>query len=257
MRSKDVSADELTRAMCELDTGGAGGNVAEDVAARIQQLIVVNELQDGTRLPSERDLAQSLKTSRPTISQAMRILVTRGLVESRRGSGAYVSRRPETGLAASVDLMLELNHNSVRQLADLRLWLETMSITRAIEVATDEEIAHCEAALERLQNATGDTAAWMSADTQFHAAVAAASHNSYLMSLFDSIHSALVNYEYDAWIHQRGTPRWLRGTEAAAMTAIHVPIVAALRARDEEAGRIAVLHHHYVMAQNLEAAQPS
>src|SRR5579859_1820543 len=66
----------------------AGPRSAEDLAAQIQQLITAKELADGARLPSERDLVRMLCSSRPTVSQAIRILVVRGLVESRRGSGA-------------------------------------------------------------------------------------------------------------------------------------------------------------------------
>src|ERR1700739_4635308 len=49
---------------------------------------------------------------RPTVSQAIRILVVRGLVESRRGSGTYVTRRPEARLATTVGLMLDLDQES-------------------------------------------------------------------------------------------------------------------------------------------------
>jgi GntR family transcriptional repressor for pyruvate dehydrogenase complex len=150
--------------------------------------------------------------------------------------------------------MLELNQKSVAHLADLRLWLETMSITRAIEEGTDAEIAECEEALVQLRDAAGDTAAWMSADTNFHAAIARATHNPYLTSLFESVHATLISYEYCTWIEENTTPRWLRSTEVSAMSALHDPIVAALRNRDEEAGRVAVLHHHYVMAQHLATA---
>src|SRR5699024_5102748 len=118
----------------------------------------------------------------------------------------------------------------------------------------EEEIVACEEALQRLRDAAGDTAAWMSADTNFHAAIARASHNRYLASLFESVHATLINYEYRTWIEEETTPRWLRSTEVAAMAALHDPFVAALRNRDEEAGRVAVLHHHYVMAQHLATA---
>lgn len=46
-------------------------------------------------------------------------------------------------------------------------------------------------------------------------------------------------------------PKWLRKTEAAAVTAIHEPILNAFKNRDAEAGKIAVLFHHNVMAQHL------
>jgi DNA-binding FadR family transcriptional regulator len=55
---------------------------------------------------------------------------------------------------------------------------------------------------------------------------------------------------------ERGTvPDWLRPSEAADLAALHEPILAAVRDRDEEAGRIAVVRHHHVMAQHLAASQ--
>ena len=215
---------------------------------------MTENLAEGERLPSERDLAQMLSTSRPTVSQAIRILVVKGLIESRRGSGAYVTRRPEGSLAASVNLMLDLDHESVPHLADLRLWLETMGITEAIGKSTDEEVTEGEAALKQLQDSTGDIAAWMSADTRFHATLVRFSHNPYLASIFESVHGTLIDYEYRSWVSSGTVPKWLASDQVAAVTALHEPILQALKDRDEQAGRIAVLHHHYVMAQHLAAS---
>jgi len=69
------------------------------------------------------------------------MLVVKGLIQSQRGSGTYVSRRPQESLAASVHLMLDLDVDSVHHLNDLRLWLETMGIVEAIEKATADEVA--------------------------------------------------------------------------------------------------------------------
>lgn len=228
--------------------------VAEDVAAQIQQLIISENLSEGARLPSERGLAAILSTSRPTVSQAIRILVVKGLVQSRRGSGNYVTRRPHESLAASVNLMLELDRESVHHLNDLRLWLETMGIVQAIERATDAEIEEGEVALQMLQKSTGDTSAWMGADTHFHATLVRASHNPYLSSIFESVHTTLIEYEYRAWVDSGKVPKWLQKSEATAVTTLHEPILKAVKERNEEAGRIAVLHHHYVMAQHLTAS---
>ncbi|ADZ70874.1 FadR/GntR family transcriptional regulator [Polymorphum gilvum] len=228
--------------------------VAEDVASQIQDFIIAQNLSEGSRLPSERDLAKILSTSRPTVSQAIRILVVKGLIQSRRGSGSYVTRRPQESLAASVNLMLDLDRDSVHHLNDLRLWLETMGIVQAIERGTDAEIAEGEAALEVLKDSIGDISAWMSADTHFHATLVRASHNPYLASIFESVHATLIEYEYRAWVDKGTVPKWLRKTEAAAVTALHEPILQAFKERNEEAGRIAVLHHHYVMAQHLIAS---
>ena len=228
---------------------------AQEIAGRIEQLIVSARLPEGARLPSERDLAQLTGASRPTVSQAIRILIVKGLVESRRGSGAYVRRKPETSLAATVSLMLSLNQESVAHLNDLRLWLESDGITQAIRQSTPAEADAGEAALRQLAASAGNTPAWISADTHFHATLVRASHNPYLASIYESVHEALINYEYRNWIGSGTVPGWLRPSEAAGLTALHAPILAAVRDRDEEAGRIAVQRHHDVMSEHLAASR--
>lgn len=251
-RSKQVTNENVWQSMRELSARpSVAPPAAEEIAAQIQELIVSEELAEGARLPSERDLAQILSTSRPTVSQAIRVLVVKGLVESRRGSGAYVTRRPEASLAASVNLMLDLDHESAKDLADLYLWLETTGITKAIERATAAEITEGERALQCLRDSVGDTASWMSADTKFHATLVRASHNPYLSSIFESVHNTLINYQHREWVSSGTVPKWLRTSEAVALNALHEPILAAVKNRDEEAGRIAVLHHHYVMTQHI------
>lgn len=225
--------------------------IADEIAARIQGLIVSAGLEEGVRLPSERDLAAWLGTSRPTISQAIRMLVVRGLVESRRGSGAYVRRRPEAGLAASVDLMLHLNRESVPHLSELRLQLESTGVRLAIERVTPAQLEEAGAALAALRDAAGDTAAWMSADTRFHAALVGASGNPYLLSIYESVHTTLVDYEYRDWVERGDVPEWLLPAESAAQFDLHEPILAAVRAGDAAAADAAVLHHHEVMAEHL------
>jgi len=232
----------------------SGSGVAEEIAARLQQLIIEKEMSEGERLPSERDLALRFGTSRPTVSQAVRILVVKGLVESRRGSGAYVTRRPEMGMAASVDLMLNLNRDSAHHMNELRFLLEDRGIARAIEVGTDAEFDEGAAALERLGAGTGDTGALMSADNRFHSALVGASHNPYLASIFQSVHAAILQFEYESWIELGTPPGWLRPERAAELMELHAPILEAVRSRDAEAARIAVLRHHEEMAAHILAA---
>ena len=63
--------------------------IAEQVAAMIEQ----GELPHGSRLPAERDLAERLQVSRPSLREALIALEIEGLVEVRGGSGVYVRGR--------------------------------------------------------------------------------------------------------------------------------------------------------------------
>jgi GntR family transcriptional repressor for pyruvate dehydrogenase complex len=253
-RSKHTDGAEVWQAL-RAPAGQRDGDpaAAEEIAGQVGALIAAAKLPEGARLPSERDLAQLTGASRPTVSQAIRILIVKGLVESRRGSGAYVRRKPESSLAATVSLMLSLNEESVAHLNALRLWLESDGITQAIRLATPAEADAGEAALRQLAASAGNTSAWISADTHFHATLVRASHNPYLASIYESVHETLINYEYRNWIGSGTVPGWLRPGEAAGLTALHAPILAAVRDRDAEAGRIAVLRHHDVMSEHLRA----
>lgn len=254
-RSKSTSDLEIwSRSLVRV---GMEYRAAEEIAQQIQEVIVSQDLPEGLRLPSERDLAEIMSTSRPTVSQAMRILIVRGLVESRRGSGSYVLRRPEASFASSMDLMLGVNHDTVGHLTDLRLWLEDAGIREAVDRRTDDDVQLADAALDRLRRSTGSTAAWLSADTQFHATLVRASHNPFLSSIFEGVHKTLMNYEYRTWIGNGTVPSWLGRRHASALTALHEPILFAVRDRDALGGQLAVLEHHHAMQEHLAASHRS
>jgi GntR family transcriptional regulator, transcriptional repressor for pyruvate dehydrogenase complex len=231
--------------------GEHGLPAAEEIARHIQDLIISEKLVEGDRVPSERDLAEFLGTSRPTVGQAIRILITRGLIESRPGSGAYVTNRPLASIEQSVGLMLHLNEATVGQLNELRLWLETTGAVTACERATEEAVSNCAEALDSLLSDSGDTAGWMSADTRFHAALVRAADNPYLAAIYESVHATLINYEYRGWIDSGAVPRWLEPSNTGALEEIHRPILAAVQARDADAARLAVRRHHEAMGAHL------
>ena len=228
--------------------------VCDEVAEEIRRLIAAGHLAEGARLPSERDLAERFGASRPMVSQALRMLSLMGLVEIRRGSGAYVLRRLQTMVTASVTLMLDLDHGSVGDLAELRLWLETLGATRAAErepgIST-AEAAGIESALARLAAATASASAWIAADTIFHAKVAAAAANSYLAAMYESVHTAVLGYEYEHWVRNETEPAWLSPGTAPAQLELHEAIYRSVIRRDADAVRAAVLRHHAAMLDHL------
>lgn len=232
--------------------------LSDEVAGQIRRLIVSEDVAEGARLPSERDLADRFGASRPTVSQALRTLALMGLVEIRRGSGAYVLRKPETMVAASLNLMLDLDGASLSHLMQLRLWLETLGVrqaaTRDPELDRDEH-AQITAALERLRAAAGRPAEWIAADTVFHATIVRSSGNPYLAALYESVHTAILSYEFTSWVESESVPAWLRDSDPEGQMALHGPIAGAVAGRDAAAAEQAVLRHHAVMLEHLEAAR--
>jgi GntR family transcriptional repressor for pyruvate dehydrogenase complex len=225
--------------------------LSDEVAEKIRTFIVEHGLVEGTRLPSERALAEQFGASRPTVSQALRSLSLMGLVEIRRGSGAYVIRQPDINMKASVSLMLELDAGGVSSLADLRFWLETLGVRESVAAAAPEQLRLARAALDRLRASMGETSTWIAADTIFHSTVVGMARNPYLTAMYESVHTAVISYEYRPWVDNDEVPRWLRPEEAEEQFALHEPIVAALEVGDAEAAVLAVRHHHEVMLNHL------
>src|SRR5690348_1481108 len=77
----------------------------EKIAQTIAADIASGKFAVGQRLPSERDLAQALDVSRPTVREAIIALELDGLVDVRMGSGVYVlHQRPPAGQAPDRDI---------------------------------------------------------------------------------------------------------------------------------------------------------
>jgi GntR family transcriptional repressor for pyruvate dehydrogenase complex len=232
--------------------------LADGVADRIRALIISENIAEGARLPPERNLAERFGASRPTISQALRTLALMGLVESRRGSGAYVLRRPETMVAASVNLMLDLDARSVDHVMQLRLWLETLGVQQAIirePPLTRAEVNAIQEALDRLKRTAGQLSEWIAADTVFHATVVRSSGNPYLGSIYESVHNAVLSYEFKHWVDTESTPDWIRDISPDWQLALHQHIANAVIEGDSDAGAKAVLEHHQAMADHVQTAR--
>jgi GntR family transcriptional repressor for pyruvate dehydrogenase complex len=225
--------------------------LADDVVQQVRALIIERRLSVGDRLPSERALAQTLRASRATVSQALRILSIMGLVEIRPGSGAYIVRNPETMVAASVNLMLDLDPASLANLAELRAWLELGGIRQAIAAADESAIAGVAAALVHMSEVKGSASMWLAADAVFHGAIMRASNNDYFATLFESVHSAVVSTGYQDYVTSNAELKWLRSGSFKQQQELHTHLYEALRDRDPGAATQAVLEHHRAMILHM------
>jgi GntR family transcriptional regulator, transcriptional repressor for pyruvate dehydrogenase complex len=225
--------------------------LSDTIADQISELIVTQNLEEGTRLPSERLLAEQFGASRPTVSQAIRTLALKGLVESRRGSGAYVLRRQAAPDSAGKSSLPSVNPENLEQLVELRLWLESLSVQETINRGAGSDIGKARQALERLTQSVGETSTWIAADTLFHAALVDLTGNAVLTSLYEEVHTSLLEYEYQEWVERDKVPDWLAPSQADSQLALHAPIVDALERGDAEAALLAVRKHNDVMREHL------
>ena len=161
----------------------------EQIADSIQDLIASNQLQPGKQLPSERDLANRLGVSRNTVREAIRSLEQRGLVKMRPGSGTYVTEVTPQVVADSIERYFAFGSCSHEDLVKLREVLEPEVAALAAEHSTSEDLARLKELVEDMEDAffEDDVEHYAVTDTNFHVALALASHNELIIAITSAL----------------------------------------------------------------------
>lgn len=159
--------------------------VYEDIVRRILQMIHEGDLKIGDRLPAERDLSNSLGVSRSSVREALRALELLGHIETRVGidGGSFVREVGTEKAQAILKSMFSLTRESLTDLVEVRLILETRSASLAAERRTEEDVSVIEAALQSMKEELEDGDVGLRGDHLFHESVAKASHNKFLLLL--------------------------------------------------------------------------
>lgn len=159
----------------------ARSHTYELVLDRIEEQIVAGNLRVGDRLPAERDLATQLGVSRSSVREAVRILQAQGVVTSSVGtgprSGTVIAALPAEALTRMIRLHLALSSFELPELVDARVTLERSSARLAARLATPDDLAQLRALLEQMDEPWLPRELFNALDTEFHVALARASHN--------------------------------------------------------------------------------
>jgi GntR family transcriptional regulator, transcriptional repressor for pyruvate dehydrogenase complex len=207
--------------------------IYEEVAKQIERL-VLKKLKPGDKLPSERELAETLKVSRSSIRDAIRSLELMGFVEPRQGAGTIVREISAETVVNPFANALKRRHELVSELLDFRRMLEPPLAARAATHATSEELAEMEEILERQdeKQRRGDSA--VAEDAEFHYSIALASGNSVVLKVLDILMDLLRDTR-ERSLQLEGRPQ--------KSLAGHRRILAAIKRRDAEAARDAMRRH--------------
>lgn len=156
----------------------------ETIAEKIAELITATDLKAGDRLPTEHELSEQLGVSRTVVREAVKVLVTTGLVYTRRGSGLYVANKTSSLQSTMIDSLSPVDPTQVISLYEFRFMLELPAARLAAERITPHELrALREAVVLSQQSAENQQRQlFRESDGTFHRVVAEASHNPFLSS---------------------------------------------------------------------------
>ncbi|MBE2275420.1 MAG: FCD domain-containing protein [Rhodobacteraceae bacterium] len=222
------------------------------VVRQIEQLILRGVLRPGERLPAERDLAERLGVSRPSLREAIAELSEAGLLVSRAGSGVFVAEVLGSAFAPAL-VRLFASHDEVAiDYTVFRRDIEALAAERAAQLGSDTDLQVVDTVFRKMESAHArrDPSDEADLDAQFHMAIIEASHNVIMLHMLRSMFDLLrqgVFYNRQIMFRNRVTREQL--------LAQHRAIRDALTARDPAAARAAVEGHLDYVAQSLTDQQ--
>ncbi|MFP4273799.1 MAG: FadR/GntR family transcriptional regulator [Paracoccaceae bacterium] len=210
------------------------------VIRQIEELILRGILRPGERLPAERELAERLGVSRPSLREALAELQARGLLTARAGAGIYVADVLGSAFSEALIRLFADHEEAVFDYLSFRRDMEGLAAERAARHASDTDLRVIHTLFEKMQaaHARPDPEAEARLDAEFHLAIIEASHNVIMLHMMRSMYDLLrrgVFYNRQVMFDQRTTREQLLDQ--------HRAIDAALQARDPAAARAAVERH--------------
>lgn len=224
----------------------------DEVAESINGAIDSGQLKPGDRLPTEQELAQRFGVARTVVREAISLLRYDGIVDSRRGVGAFVTEREQRSAFRISPACFE-KRKQIVQLLQLRTGVQAGASALAAEMHTDaqmEDIRTLFAKLEAADRNGPDAALEERVDTELmlYRRITEASGNDYYVEVTSMIETNIQNNLRSAFLKNAAVSEF-----GPDIIAEHLAVVEGLAARDAEAARVATRRRFERAAARLVA----
>lgn len=207
----------------------------EKLVDHILDQIMQGKLRKGERLPTERQMAESMNISRSSVREALKALEAMGIANSIQGSGTYITDQPEDSINKSLCALFALTDGTLDNILQLRILLESQAFRDIVHFSSDREIrALTELADYDYNLPISDQSAL---DARFHHALVSHSQNTMAKYLYNTLSSLMDIYR------DRVLTATFRKGENDLTREGHLVICAALARRDAEAAAEALREH--------------
>src|SRR6201985_1688353 len=170
------------------------GRISEIIVEQIRLLMRQGQLKPGDRLPPDRDLCERFGVSRVTVREALRMLESSGVVETRVGArgGAFVTAPSSNRVGEGLADLLTLSVIDAADVTEVRMILEVGIVPLVCERATEEDLADLRKICERSEQALRERNYPMDMSLEFHTRVAAAAHTPAVSMLVESFRGPIL-----------------------------------------------------------------
>ena len=212
-----------------------GPQRAARIATQLMELIEFQRLLPGDKLPPERQLADLLEVSRPSLREALHILQAQGLVQIKHGQGTFVK---EPIVAQELRASVMTKTHGLNELFDAREVLEVPASKWAADKASKEDIRLLRATLNQMETVTAsepiDYDQLQILDARFHLTIVGIAGNSFI--------NQTLNVLQDVMKMSMETTLRLPGRSEISLNE-HNEILAAIESGDGELGSQLTLKH--------------
>ncbi|SFR52561.1 DNA-binding transcriptional regulator, FadR family [Yoonia tamlensis] len=171
-------------------------NLSEQVAEQIGTRILGGHYRPGDTLPEESQLCSEFGVSRTVIREAVRMLVSKGMLEVRPRIGTRVLNPQDWQLLDRAVLewqqSIQSDGQQLKDLIELRQAIEPQAAFLAAQRRTTADLQEIGDALRKMEQTVADNSAYAVADAQFHIAILRAAKNRYFDALEAAIFTGLL-----------------------------------------------------------------
>lgn len=229
----------------------SGARLSDQVAEQLTAEIKQGRLLPGDKLPTEARLVAQFEVSRTVVREAVSRLKSLGLVDSRQGSGVFVSQK-----LPFAPLHFEVQHaasqEAVVQMVEVRRALEAEVAALAAERRSSSDLRAIRQAVQALDAAVQAGGNGVAEDVKFHRAIADATRNPFLIQTLEYLGQFL-----------HGATQVTRANEArrvdfaAEVQTEHQAILQAVETGDAQAARQAAARHMGNAIARIQCAPPT
>lgn len=215
--------------------------LGEQIEDELMKYIQEEQMEIGQKIPSEFELAEMFGVGRSTIREAVKGLVSKGILEVRRGAGTYIistSSLENDPLGLS---RLQDKYKLALELFEVRLMLEPEIAANAAKNANEDDLIKLRKLCDETEQLYLSGKNHIPKDIEFHTCIAMCSKNRVVETLIPIINTAVLTF---ANLTYRTLMQETIDTHRAVMNAI--------AERDAVGARCAMIMH---LTYNRQALQ--
>lgn len=220
-------------------------NLYEQVADYLEQMILSDsKYKEEDKLPSEVTLAEQFGVSRNVVRESLKILKERGLIDSRNGTGSYITKPEAENISSVINRMALMDEDiDFKCIYDVRIILETAACRMAAEQVTNQQLDKMQKLLDKMKDKTISVEERRETDFAFHISIAEATGNSLLVIFVRAMKNVFISM-IEKGIFVTG------GIDDASMR--HAKILEALKEHDADKSEKMMAEHLEFSKRNVE-----